>query len=191
MGNPHGSSNPIIYEGATMTDLRYMFGLKHGEVRIKLASLKPCGERSGFPIYKIRDAARLLVPPADDAEQVARILRMAHTELPNTLRKEFWQAETSRQKFQREAGDLWATSEIVEFVGGAFKTLRLSLQLLADAVEREGTLTDTQRLTIQRLVDATLDDMRERMIHGFENRREPAVGGSDAPEENDEGPGLP
>ena len=182
---PTVSSDPIIYKGATTGDLAAMFKMDHRLVRSKMVELKPCGRRGASDVYEVAEAARLLVRPFDDAEIVERILKMNHTELPKMLSKEFWYAQTQKQKYELAAGDLWPTVEIVKTAGEAFKTLRLSLQLLPDTIDREANLSEKQRETVQRVIDAALNDMRERLIHAFENRRISSGGGSESPEEDD------
>jgi hypothetical protein len=101
---------------------------------------------------------------------VRQVLRMKHTELPPALRREFWMAELNRQKVEERAANLWPTDKVVEKAGEAFKTLRLSLQLLADQVERNDVLTNKQRSVILNLVDMALLDMRDKLIDGFRAR---------------------
>jgi hypothetical protein len=183
---PKVSSDPLIYKGATVGELSTIFKLDHRVVRSKLVDLKPSGSRGASDVYDLAAAARLLVRPFDDAEVVERILRMNHTELPKMLSKEFWYAQTQKQKYELAAGDLWPTTQIVEMAGDAFKTLRLSLQLLPDTIDREATLSEKQRETVQRVIDSALNDMRERLINGFENRRVASGSGSESSEEDDE-----
>lgn len=184
------SNSILVNKGATQAELGEMFGIHHREVRSRLAPLDPCGKRGQFALYSVKDAARLLVDPFDEEETVERILRMNHTQLPKMLSKEFWQGQRLKQQVEREAGDLWPTTQVVELAGEAFKTLRLSLMLMADTVEREAGLSEKQRSMILALVDATLTDMRERLVDGFANRREPARGGPPPPQEDDDGADL-
>lgn len=184
------SSDPIIYKGATIGDLAAMFKLDHRVVKQKLVEMRPSGKRGASDVYDVGEAARLLVRPFDDAEMVERVLKMNHTELPKMLSKEFWYAQTQKQKYEAAAGDLWPTLQVVEMAGEAFKTLRLSLQLLPDTLDREAALSEKQRETVQRVVDATLNEMRERLIDAFENRRGFTVSGSESPDEDDGTEGL-
>jgi hypothetical protein len=155
-------------------------------VRDSLAQVPPSGKRGQSDLYSIKDAAKVLIRNDEtDAEQVRRILKTHHTDLPKMLSKEFWLAETHRQRYMVAAGQLWPTTKVVEWLADAYKTIRLSLMLMADTVERQETLTNTQRKTIIEMIDATLNDAAERLIRGFKDKRESEVGGPSSPEEDD------
>ena len=179
------SNSILVHGGATQAELGQMFHIHHREVSSRLAGLMPCGKRGSFDLYNVRDAARLLVDPFDETETVERILRMNHTQLPKMLSKEYWTAQRLKQQYEREAADLWPTTQVVELAGEAFKTLRLSLQLLADTIEREAGLSEKQRAIVLASVDSALNDMRERLVDGFKNRRAAAGGGPAPPGEDD------
>lgn len=178
--------NPF-YKGCTATELAQLFKMPMQTVRDSLREVPPCGKRAGRDIYTIPDAAMVLIREAEtDAEQVRRILKLHHTDLPKMLSKEFWLAETHRQRYMVAAGDLWPTTKVVEWLSEAYKTIRLSLMLMADTVERQETLTNTQRDVIVALVDATLNDAADRLNRGFKNQRKDAVSGPPPPEEDDD-----
>lgn len=179
-------TNALLYEGATITQLVRIFGGDPADVKAKLHGLIPTRFRAGAPVYKLKDAAALLVPLPPDV--VERVLRMNHTDLPKMLSKEFWFAQNQKANYDERMGDLWRTTDVIELAGEAFKTLRLSLMLMADAVEREDTLSETQRQIITRLVDTTLRDMKEKLVDGFtkQKRRKSAVSKPE-PSEDDDG----
>lgn len=185
-------SEANILQGFTQTELQKMFNMSGREVQQRLTDLPSSGTRNGRPVYRMRDAAPKLVPRLDeDADVIERILRMKHTDLPKMLSKEYWTGQLNKQRYETLAGDLWPTAQVMEYVGGAYKTIRLSLQLLIDAVERETTLTEVQRRVIQDLVDATLEDMRETLQKQVKknvrakNRRESASQPKASSEEDD------
>lgn len=122
----------------------------------------------GYPIYKLSEAAAYLVPPkAQDIEQA--IKRMNPKDLPAALQKEYWAAQHARLKFEEDQGDLWRTSDVVATLSEVFKTARMSILLMRDQVERNTTLTDKQRDTIQTLIDSTLNDLAESLVERFKN----------------------
>jgi hypothetical protein len=175
-----------FYQGASLRELATLFVLPLTTVKDRLVGLPPCARRNGTDVYAIPDAARRLVSALDDEELVRQVLRMRHTQLPPALRREFWMAELNRQKVEERAGNLWPTDKVIEKAGDAFKTLRLSLQLLADQVERNDVLTNKQRTVILTLVDMALQDMRDKLIDGFRarNRRKPSLDSSRASDED-------
>ena len=168
------SNSSVIHDGATANDLKYIFGLSYAAVRYKISGIRPCGKRGANDIYKIKDVAPLLckVDYQDDAVMVERILNMNADELPVKLSKAFWDGKRSRQQFEKEEGDLWPTDQVVELAGEAFKTIRLSLLLMPDTLERESSLSERQREVVQSIVDATLLQMKARLIDAFNDRRE-------------------
>jgi hypothetical protein len=177
-------ANPF-YKGASIRELATLFAMPMTTVKDRIVGLPPCARRNGTDVYSIPEAARRLVSALDDAELVRQVLRMKHTELPPSLRREFWMAELNRQKVEVNASNLWPTDKVVEKAGAAFKTLRLSLQLMADQVERNESLTNKQRKTILDLVDMTLQDMRDKLIDGFNDGRKRSLDAESAPDPDD------
>lgn len=165
-------SRLTIYEGATQSDLASMFRMTPKTVKARLAEagLRPKGTRGGYEIYEIKEAAPLLVqPPADIVD---RVLRMHPNDMPKMLAKEYWMSRNHMLTVKQREGDLFTTRSVIDLAGDAFKTLRLSLMLFSDAVEREVGLTEEQRAIIERLVESALNDMRERLVDAISNRRE-------------------
>lgn len=166
--------NPF-YFGCTPTELAKLFRMPLQTVRDSIKEIPPAGKRGAREIYRVDQVAAALIRDSEsEADQIERILKLKHTELPKMLSKEFWYAQTQKQKYDIAAGNLWATEDVIARAGDAFKTMRLSLQLMADTVDRNESLTETQRQTILDLVDGTLNDMREKLIYAFKNRRVPA-----------------
>ena len=187
----------LILDGVSLTDLRHIFGMHSDEIatRLKQSGVTGCGRRNNAVIYNLREAAKAILTISlgdteEDAELLGNILRMHHNKLPKMLSKEYWAAQLAKQRYEQLSGDLWPTTRIVEFCGDAFKQIRLCLQLMADTVEREQTLNEPQRRVIQNLVDSTLNDMREKLVNGFNARGDEQGDEQGSPEEDDEGEGL-
>jgi len=178
-------SRLTIYEGATQSDLASMFRMTPKTVKAKIAEagLRPKGTRGGYEIYEIKEVAPFLVQPPADV--VARVLRMHHTDMPKMLAKEYWMAQNHMLTVKQREGDLFTTRSVVALAGDAFKTIRLSLMLFSDAIERETGLTEEQRTIIERLVESALNDMRERLVDAISHRRERSVSKSFASVEDD------
>lgn len=176
--------------GATVSDLARIFKGGHADdvqARLAKAGARPSGTRNGANTYRIKDVAPLMFDPFQDVELVDRILSMHHNSLPKLLAREYWNGKIARAKYLEANGDLWPTTKVVEKLGEAYKTLRLSLQLMSDAVEREDGLSIKQREIMQRLIDSTLNDMRERLLeNGVTDGLESEVSGPASPEDDDE-----
>jgi hypothetical protein len=165
------AANPF-YFGCTPTELAKLFRMPLQTVRDSLKDVPPSGKRGARELWRVDQVAQYLIRDSEnEAEQIERILKLKHTELPKQLSKEFWFAQTYKQKYDISAGNLWPTEEVIAKAGDAFKTMRLSLQLMADTVDRNEALSEKQRQTILDLVDGTLNDMREKLIYAFKNRR--------------------
>lgn len=180
--------NPF-YKGCSVGELARLFQVPVQTVKDNIADLIPSGKRGNSNVYSVKEVAtRILRSDEDDPEMVRRILRLNHTSLPKLVSKEYWLAETHRQKYMITAGELWPTSKIVSWLSDAFKAIRLALMLLPDAVDREESLSDKQRDIIVTAVDATLNDAADRLVNEFKNRQhdpsyETASSGQDGDDE--------
>lgn len=184
---PTNGKASLIYEGATVSELKYMFGKTHSDIKAALDGLAPTGHRGAFAIYSVREAAKRIVTPdvSNEADLIERIAKLSPDKLPDKLRKSVWDAKIAQQTFETRSKDLWPTEDIVTLAGDAFKAMRLSLLLFPDTLEREAGMNERQRQVVQRLVDGILDDMRSKLVDVFQNRRDTPGSEPDAPEEDD------
>ena len=171
-GRPPKSRNEVTSEllataEATMAQLAQLFETDSKTLPKRLRGLRPAGSRNGTSTYKIREAASRIVKPGYAIEYYLRT--MNHSELPPLLTKEYWNGQRARQIYEENAGDLWRTSQVVESFAEAFKTLRMSLLLVADGVDRELELSEGQRRIIKRMIDGAIDDLREKMVDRFKD----------------------
>lgn len=154
-----------IYEGLTVAQLAAAFELPAQVVHRRLVAVEPCGRRGRFAIYRLKEAAAVLVEPTGDFEE--KIRRMSPRDLPPGLTKEFWTGLRARQAYELTDGDLWPTEEVVATLAEVFKSVRMSLLLMGDTLERETALSETQRATLQALIDNTLESARAELIRSF------------------------
>lgn len=155
-------SRGLLYEGASVSQLAKLFRMDNRSVASKIAGLQPCGERAGFPIYAIADAATRLAP-LDEDEIEQRLRTMNPTDLPKMISKEFWAGLTARRRYEHQAGDLWMTEEVKEAATAAFKGLRTDLLLLPEEIANMLGLKETDREKVQRVVDKLMEKLRARL----------------------------
>ncbi len=175
----------IIYQGASVRQLALMFHADPAVVSKKIGGLVPVGRRRGATIYRIDEAAGRLVKPGYEIERYIR--EMNHLDLPSMLQVTFWDGQRKRLAFEEDNGDLWRTADVVHAFGETFNTLRMSLMLMSDAVERESSLTDTQRLALRRLIDGAMSDCRTKLIEKFKNYGNGPDGDSEFEAQPDDG----
>ena len=102
--------------------------------------------------YHIRDAAKYMIDPAFTPEDFIEI--MSKNKLPNAINKEFWDAMLKKQKWEENAGDLWRTSRVREALTDTFQTIKFTMQLWVDSLERQAAISNEQRVIIVTMVDA-------------------------------------
>lgn len=158
-------TSAIIYEGASMRQLAIMFKMDAKVVTSKVSSLIPVGRRRGTPIYSIPEAAARLVKPSYDIERV--VMNMNHSDLPPMLQNAFWSAQKTRASFEEMMGDLWRTSRVVRLISVLFNSVRMTLLLLPDTIEREAGLTREQKQVVRRVVQGAIVEGRKAIVQEF------------------------
>jgi hypothetical protein len=179
-------STAIIYQGISLNQAVTIFAMDIRDIKAKIhGRVLPCGMRSQNPVYQIRDLAPYLCKPAYDLDEF--IQRMSIADLPPILRKEYWAGLRSRQLYEKEAAELWPTQRVMEVVSELFKTLRMSLLMTREAVERESELTPRQRDIIASIIDQALEDANAKTVSQFSSSKSNSESaGTDTAEESDE-----
>lgn len=164
----------MLFQGANITQLGKLFRMERRDITAKISgNVPPCGERGGYPIYFIHEVAPHIVKPIYDIETYLK--RMHHNDLPKHLSKEFWAGLRQRQEYLKAEGDLWETDKVIEVMADAFKTLRMTLLLASDTVEREMTLTHQQRDKLRVIFDGALNDLADSLVNRFADRAKKEV----------------
>ncbi|QHJ72788.1 putative terminase small subunit [Proteus phage P16-2532] len=95
-------SESMIFDGVNITQIAKIFNMERRDVTPKIREVPPCGERGGYPIYKLNEVAPYLVKPLYDVETY--IKRMHPNELPKMLSKEFWNGMKAKQDYELREG---------------------------------------------------------------------------------------
>ena len=149
----------------TFAQIARLFNTDAKTLPQRLRRLIPKGMRKGYKVYSIREAASFLVTPGYEIEDYIR--QMSPQELPPLLSKEFWNGQKARLEFEIKQGQHWPTGQIIEYIGELQNTIRMTLLLLQDDVNREESLTDGQRKAIQRITDAAIVTMKKNVAEKF------------------------
>ena len=159
----------ILFEGANLSQLGVLFKCDHRVLKEKMHGIAPVGKRSNADIFDVAEVAARMGKLTE--EQVDKAIRkLNHADLPKTLTKEFWAGKRSKQEYELRAGDLWPTVHIVEQVGEMVKSLKMELDLLTDAIERQTEMTDRQREIAKQLVNGAKSNMLQRLREKFETK---------------------
>ncbi len=174
-------SSAMLFQGISLSQATTIFKMDIRDIKAKIEGrVRPCGERRQNPIYQIRELAPYLTKPAYDMDEF--IQRMSIADLPMMLRKEYWAARRSKQLYELAAAELWKTSDVVDMVSTLFQTIRMSMLLTREAVERETELSPRQREIMTRLIDSALEEAHAKTIEKFtkpESDAEPAGDGAE------------
>lgn len=158
----------VLVSGVTIRQAATIFQIHNTELGnlVRKAGIKPSGERSGADIYKIKDIAAVCVPPIWTDEQWEDVLHKGH--FPETLKKDFWAARTSRLKYLTAAGEYWHTSEVVDAVSELNKIFAMGVKLIPDTLDRITTLSPEQRKLITELLDEVMQGVAKNVRETFE-----------------------
>lgn len=169
-GTLDGASREMMFSGLNLSQLGVLFHMDHRVLVQKLHGVEPSAKRNGYAIYEVHKVAPYLVRPMYDIETY--IKKMNHNDLPNELKKEFWNALKARQDYELRAGHLWPTSKVIEHAGELLKLVKMSAQLATDNLERNTELTDRQRDGINEILRSMLEDLQSKIAENFKEPEE-------------------
>lgn len=153
----------VVSEGVTITWLLNAFRMDRSTVKKRLGRLQPIRMlAANQPIYDFVQAASRVAPRTE--EDIRKILKTIRPDdLPREMQKDYWDAKLKRQKYEREAGMLWRTEDVMNVFGEACAHIKAATQLWVNTLERKSALTPEQFETIRKLVDGLLVDIHERL----------------------------
>lgn len=169
-GSLDEESKAMIHHGLNMSQLCQLFKMDHRTLVAKMeqGEVKPSGRRGGYPVYFVHEVAPWVIKPAYDVEE--HLKRMNPADLPKMLHKEFWAGQRARQEYELREGNLWPTEVVYEKVGELVKLVKMSTNLMADAVERQTQLTDRQRSLIKSMCDGMLRELSQAVLKHFKEK---------------------
>lgn len=103
--------------------------------RIKQGGLRPSGKWRGNPIYEIAAVAELLFSPEVGPDEDVNFDR------DPKARKDWYDSENARLRFEKEQRELIPVSEVEETVGTTFAAIAHLLRSIPDNLERKRGLS--------------------------------------------------
>lgn len=151
-----------VANGVTLQWLKIVFNVNIETARLRLRECEPKRiARGGAKYYDVAEAASYLVRPRLDLEAYLKTLRAA--DLPPVLQPAVWESKLKRQKWEKNAGDLWPTARVLDVLTEVFKTARVTMQLWVDDLDQYG-LTNQQRDLLTRRVDSLQNDLYSMLV---------------------------
>jgi len=92
-------------------------------------------------------------------------------DLPPKINSAFWDAQAKRQKVEEVAGDLWRTEDVRDVLGNLFQTIKFTVQLWGDQIERMHGLSPEQRQALTVATDQLQKDIFEQLVENARLRR--------------------
>lgn len=161
-----------VHSGVTVGWLAQVFGMDPTTIKKRLADCPPLYRRKAGYVYDLKVAAPYLVKPIFDVNKYLR--GMKPSELPPQLTKEYWDAALKRQTWEERAGELWRTSAVMEVFSDTFLTMKSTMQLWTEDLERITGLSDEQRAELVKMIDSLQDEIHRKLVNMQGRRRTPS-----------------
>ncbi len=144
-----------------LTRIAEAFDLHRDTVRKRLreAGIKPVGKKSGYPVYRLGEAAPVLFSN-ENTHGNAGAYKVE--DLGPKDKKEHYQSENERLKFQTATGDLIPRAQHREDLAQTLKAVVAYFESLPDKMERRRVFSPEQLIELERATDdfrAQLHDM--------------------------------
>lgn len=163
----------LILKGVTVTWLAQAFGMSPLTVKTRLRMCPHRGETKAGYLYDLREAAPYIIKPVRDLKEYLKSIKPE--ELPTKLQEKYWRALMQRIKYEERAGTLWRTETVLFVLGEVFQTIKFSLQLWADNLDRSTGLTTEQRELLRGMVDGLQDEIYTKLRDFEKSHRTPSV----------------
>jgi hypothetical protein len=145
----------VFHMPVSQNFLARIFNMDPMTVNRRLRRVKPIGfaggEKQKRPLYDFKAACEHLLKPKMDIDTYLATLNPA--DMPNGVNKTFWEAKRIKLRYEIEAGEAWATPDVLEVFGRMAMTIKSHTQLWTERL-RELGLSDEQSAKFGGMVDA-------------------------------------
>lgn len=140
------------------------FDLHRDTVRKRLneAGVVPAGKKGGYPVYKVKDAARAILAP--EMGMPAEGAGADPDSLPSAFERKAWfQSENYRVQLEKELRHLVPDHDHAREMSRLAKSVASALESLPDLLERDAGIEGEALDVVQRVVD----ELRERAYRDY------------------------
>ncbi|MBH0113277.1 hypothetical protein I5E68_09995 [Novosphingobium sp. YJ-S2-02] len=146
----------------TQQFLAEVFGMDPATVKKRLVTCPVLGEGGGNRrVYDFKTACSFLLKPRMDEATFLKTLN--HADMPPILNKVVWEAKRIKLKYEIEAGQAWATEDVIEVLGRVFMAVKSHSQLWAESM-RELGLDDATMKKVEGLVDGFSSELHQELV---------------------------
>jgi len=143
-------------QGVTVGFLSQVFAMEPAKVKRLLVNCpikqtRVRGRTQTQHLYDLATAAAYLVEPKISVEDI--LAQIKREDLPPAINTAFWDAQLKRQRWEENAGQLWRTETIRSCIAGMFQTIKFTIQLWGDTIERQTGLSEEQRDLLNGMTD--------------------------------------
>lgn len=142
----------------SISKLSQMFGMARETVaaRLKAAGVKADGQRGGFPIYRIRDAAPALVGMSEPDAPVQDPASMRPVDM-----RAYYQGQNERLLFEQAQGQLIPIGEVRHQFAQIAKVCSRHWRTLADVIERDTKCSPELVVAIDKRAKLVLNELAD------------------------------
>jgi len=143
--------------------LAEVFQMDPATVRKRLVRCPKLGTTGGGRhVYDFSTACSFLVPPKMTPEEFIRTLNAA--QLPPEINKALWQAQRERLKYLREAGEAWATEDVLNILGQVNMTFKDRINVWIEDIREMKGISDQHVLRIEEMANALKSELYEALV---------------------------
>lgn len=139
-----------------------VWGMDPETVKKRLLKCPVVGTHANRDVYDFKTACEYLLKPRMDIETFLKTLNPA--DMPNAVNKTFWEALRGKLKFQIEAGEAWATEDVLDVFGRVFMTIKERTKLWVENVRETAALGDEGNQKFTEMVDDYLTNLHSELI---------------------------